>query len=121
LENVELPMYSLPFSSRKRRAGAVKIIAEIGLAERIGFLPARVSGGERQRTAIARALVNDPKVVLADEPTGNVDTETGGRILDILTNLCRTMGIAMLATHDREVAERADRRIRIRNGIIEEI
>ena len=122
LENVELPMYSLPFSSRERRARAVKIITEIGLAERRDFLPTRVSGGERQRTAIARALVNDPKVVLADEPTGNVDTETGGRVLDILTDLCRTMGITMLiATHDREVAERAGRRIRIRNGVIEEI
>lgn len=121
LENVELPMYSLSLSRKERKGRARELLSEVGLAERMNFYPTRVSGGERQRAAIARALVNEPKLVLADEPTGNVDTETGDIILDILTKLCRVRGITMLiATHDKEVTDRADRVIRIRNGLIEE-
>ena len=121
LENVELPMYSLSLSRKERKGRARELLSEVGLVERMNFYPTRVSGGERQRAAIARALANEPKLVLADEPTGNVDTETGDIILDILTKLCRVRGITMLiATHDKEVTARADRVIRIRNGLIEE-
>ena len=122
LENVELPMYSLSLSRKERKGRARELLSEVGLVERMNFYPTHVSGGERQRAAIARALVNEPKLVLADEPTGNVDTETGDIILDILTKLCRVRGITMLiATHDKEVTDRADRVIRIRNGLIEEL
>jgi len=122
LENVELPMYSLSLSRKERKRRARGLLSEVGLVERMNFYPTHVSGGERQRAAIARALVNEPKLVLADEPTGNVDTETGDIILDILTELCRVRGITMLiASHDKEVTERADRVIRIRNGLIEEL
>jgi ABC-type lipoprotein export system ATPase subunit len=121
LENVEIPMYSLLLSRKERKGRARRLLSEVGLEERMNFYPTRVSGGERQRAAIARALANEPKLVLADEPTGNVDTETGDVILDILTQLCRVRGITMLiATHDKEVTDRADRVIRIRNGLIEE-
>ena len=122
LENVELPMYSLSLSRKERKGRARELLSEVGLVERMNFYPTHVSGGERQRAAIARALVNEPKLVLADEPTGNVDTETGDIILDILTKLCRVRGITMLiASHDKEVTDRADRVIRIRNGLIEEL
>ena len=122
MENVELPMYSLSLSRKERKGRARELLSEVGLVERMNFYPTRVSGGERQRAAIARALANEPKLVLADEPTGNVDTETGDIILDILTKLCRVRGITMLiATHDKEVTDRADRVIRIRNGLIEEL
>ncbi len=122
LENVELPMYSLSLSRKERKGRARELLSEVGLVERMNFYPTHVSGGERQRAAIARALANEPKLVLADEPTGNVDTETGDIILDILTKLCRVRGITMLiATHDKEVTDRADRVIRIRNGLIEEL
>ena len=122
MENVELPMYSLSLSRKERKGRARELLSEVGLVERMNFYPTHVSGGERQRAAIARALVNEPKLVLADEPTGNVDTETGDIILDILTKLCRVRGITMLiASHDKEVTDRADRVIRIRNGLIEEL
>lgn len=121
LENVEIPLYSLPLSKKERKDRAMALLSEVGLVERMKFYPSRVSGGERQRAAIARALVNEPRIVLADEPTGNVDTETGDMLLDILTKLCRVRGITMLiATHDKEVTDRAHRVIRIRNGLIEE-
>jgi ABC-type lipoprotein export system ATPase subunit len=121
LENVEIPMYSLSLSRKERKGRARELLSEVGLVERMNFYPTHVSGGERQRAAIARALANEPKLVLADEPTGNVDTKTGDIILDILTKLCRIRGITMLiATHDKEVTDRADRVIRIRNGLIEE-
>ena len=114
-------MYSLSLSRKERKGRARELLSEVGLVERMNFYPTHVSGGERQRAAIARALANEPKLVLADEPTGNVDTKTGDIILDILTKLCRIRGITMLiATHDKEVTDRADRVIRIRNGLIEE-
>ena len=88
LENVELPLLATSMPRKARRDLAVALLKEMGLEDRLHFLPTRVSGGERQRAAIARALVNDPRIVLADEPTGNVDSDTGERILDYLLGLC---------------------------------
>ncbi len=119
-ENVELPMVSLPVSKKARRNKALEILRIMGLAERLNFLPTRVSGGERQRAAIARAIVNNPRMILADEPTGSVDTETGRRILDFLLKQCRDQGTTMLlATHNEEIAAGTDRIIHIKNGLID--
>jgi len=120
LENVELPMFSLPIPNRLRRNKAIALLKEMGLEDRMNFLPTRVSGGERQRAAIARAMINDPQIILADEPTGSVDTVIGNKILDFLVDLCDTKKITMvIATHNHEVAARTKRIIRMRNGLIE--
>ena len=120
LENVELPMFSLPVARSVRRRKAADLLKEMGLEERTHFLPTRVSGGERQRAAIARAMMNDPQLLLADEPTGSVDTVTGNVILDFLVALCRQKKMSMvIATHNHEVAAKTDRILRIRNGRIE--
>ena len=120
LENIELPMYSLSIPRRARREKAVHLLEEMGLEDRMHFLPTRVSGGERQRAAIARAIINDPPIILADEPTGSVDTLIGNRIIDFLLDLCeRKKATVILATHNHEVAGRTRRIIRLRNGRIE--
>jgi putative ABC transport system ATP-binding protein len=120
LENVEIPMHALPLSRKERKKRAEIVLTEMGLAGRMHFLPTRVSGGERQRAAIARAVVNEPRIILADEPTGNLDSETGGMILDVIISRCRQKEATMLlATHDPEVAARADRIIRLRDGLLE--
>lgn len=122
LENTELPMYSLGMSKKAMRAKATEMLVRVGLAERMGFPPTKVSGGERQRAAIARALVNDPAIILADEPTGSVDSETGKAILDHLIHLCRTHGVTMLiATHAREIAAHTDRILEIRDGVLRDV
>lgn len=120
VENVELPMYSLAVPKTERRHKASQMLQAMGLSERMNFLPTKVSGGERQRAAIARALVNEPRIVLADEPTGNVDSREGERILDMLIGLRRDKGVTILiATHNHEIGARADRILRMRNGLLE--
>jgi len=122
LENVELPLYSFPILKQERRKKAIRLLEEMGLEDRMHFLPTRVSGGERQRAAIARAIVNDPQILLADEPTGSVDTVIGNRIIDFLIDLCDQKKVTLiLATHNHEVAARTNRIIRIRNGQVEGI
>jgi len=122
-KNVELPMIFLGVPKRKRAARAEELLTKVGLADRVRHKPNELSGGERQRVAVARALANDPEIILADEPTGNLDTETGGAILDLLKRLSvddhRTV---ILVTHDPEAAQIADRVIRLRDGrVVEEI
>lgn len=120
LENVELPQYPLPIPKRERRERAIHLLEVVGLQDRMNFLPTRVSGGERQRAAIARAIINDPAIILADEPTGSVDTFIGNQIIDFLLALCREKQITMLvATHNHELASRTNRIIRLRNGLVE--
>jgi ABC-type lipoprotein export system ATPase subunit len=121
LENVELPMFSFPGSKKARREKAAGLLLQMGLEERMHSLPTRVSGGERQRAAIARAMINDPEVLLADEPTGSVDTETGNRILDLLIVRCVEKKMTMiLATHNLEIAAKTSRIIRMKNGRLED-
>jgi len=120
LENTELPMYSLGLSRKAMRQKATEMLLRVGLAGRMDFLPTKVSGGERQRAAIARALVNDPAIILADEPTGSVDTETGQAILDYLVDLCHSRGVTMLiATHNQDIAACTDRVLHMRDGLLE--
>jgi putative ABC transport system ATP-binding protein len=99
------------------RARALELLAEVGLAERADHLPAHLSGGEQQRVGIARALSVEPRVVLADEPTGNLDSTTGGEIIDLLANLAAEHGSTVIvATHDASLASRAPRRVTMRDG-----
>lgn len=118
LENVMLPLMPLrrrlPFSLE---AHAMDLLKMVGLAERAGHLPGQLSGGEQQRVAIARALINHPKVLLADEPTGNLDTNSGQRIIDLLLQLNQTIGLTVLmATHNPELAKQTHRILELRDG-----
>ena len=118
-ENVVLPQMiaGTPRSQARSRAG--ELLELVGLAERLDHRPAELSGGEQQRVAIARALANRPAVLLADEPTGNLDGETGRQVIDLLFDLCKTDGSTlMLITHDPALAERCDRRVQLIDGHI---
>jgi putative ABC transport system ATP-binding protein len=118
LENVELPLGYRGVARRERRARAASALDRVGLGARARHLPAELSGGERQRVAIARALVNRPSVILADEPTGNLDTETGDAILDLLLSLKRDGATVVMVTHDPRIGTRGERLITIRDGRI---
>jgi putative ABC transport system ATP-binding protein len=115
VENISVPMEIA--GRRDAMARARQLIAEVGLADRAHHYPSQLSGGEQQRIAIARALANDPPIVLADEPTGNLDSGTGRIILDLLLNVRRTRGATLvLVTHDAELAGLADTRLTLRDG-----
>ena len=119
-ENIEVPMYELPLSGRKRRARANELLGLVGLAQRGNHLPNQLSGGERQRVAIARALANQPAIVLADEPTGNLDSKTTADIMGLLGQLNREQRVTLvIVTHNTEVAAAAQRVITIRDGKIQ--
>jgi putative ABC transport system ATP-binding protein len=116
-ENVQVPMFELGLSARERRARARRLLAAVGLEERERSRPPQLSGGERQRVAIARALANEPPILLADEPTGSLDSEAGRAVLDLLDRLRRERGLTIvLVTHDANVAARADRIVRMLDG-----
>jgi putative ABC transport system ATP-binding protein len=119
-ENVEAAAAPLRLSSAERRARAQELLERVGLGPRAGHLPGQLSGGEQQRVAIARALVNAPRVVLADEPTGNLDSRTGREVLALLRDLGGDGGRTMvLITHDPEIAAGAGRLVRLRDGRVE--
>jgi len=120
LHNVELPLIYGSVSVTARRQTAVEALALVGLANRADHLPSQLSGGQQQRVAIARALVNNPEIILADEPTGNLDTRTSNEIMTIFRTLNTERKITfVLVTHDAEVGDRTDRTILIRDGRIE--
>ncbi|MBY0397934.1 MAG: ABC transporter ATP-binding protein, partial [Thermoleophilia bacterium] len=120
-ENVQVPMFEGPPRSRRERlAKADELLELVGMANRARHRPAKLSVGERQRVALARALANDPHLLLADEPTGNLDSDNAARVLDLLAALQKAKGIAVLiVTHSAEVADRADRVVRMRDGQVE--
>ena len=121
LENVEVPMFELGARRRERRERARRLLELVGLSEREENRPPELSGGERQRVAIARALANDPPILLADEPTGSLDSEAGASVLDLLEGLRRDRGLTvLLVTHDDEVAARADRVVRMLDGAVDQ-
>nr|BAL59415.1 ABC transport system protein [Candidatus Acetothermum autotrophicum] len=116
LENVELPLFFQGVPRAERRARAAELLRKVGLEGRMHHKPAQLSGGERQRVAVARALANDPEIILADEPTGNLDSESGEAILELLAQLHREGKTIILVTHNPEAAAYAQRIVRIRDG-----
>jgi putative ABC transport system ATP-binding protein len=120
VENVELPLLVSGVRLREARKRALESLAQVGLAHRANHRPAELSGGERQRTTIARALVNRPALVWADEPTGDLDSETADEIMDVMVALNREQGLTfILVTHDRRVGARCSRIVRMRDGLVE--
>lgn len=120
LENVMLPMLANGVEENVARARAMKLLRAANVAHRASHHPGEMSGGEQQRTAVARALANNPDILLADEPTGSLDPHNAGAVFDLLLDLARKNKMAMLfVTHDMNLAQRADRRITINNGIVE--
>ena len=118
LDNVELPLLYTGASKRRQRAQAA--LEAVGLGDRTRHRPAQMSGGEQQRVAIARALVNEPAIILADEPTGNLDSKTGSEVLEILTMLHRERGLTLVVvTHDPQVAARTERIVHLLDGRVE--
>lgn len=121
LENVMIPQLISGISKVKAREEAMKLLSEMGLAHRVHHRPARLSGGEQQRVAIARALANHPVILLADEPTGNLDPQTSAEVFDVLLNRVRSAGIgAIIATHNMELAQKMDRILIMNNGQLQE-
>lgn len=119
IENVQLPMLGMGLSVSRRRRRAAELLEAVGLKHRFDHLPAKLSGGERQRVAIARSLANDPPILLADEPTGNLDSENAGMVMDLLDRIHHERaGVLVLVTHDPAVAAHATRQIEMKDGRI---
>jgi putative ABC transport system ATP-binding protein len=119
LENVALPLVYAGWSNKDRIARAQEVMAMVGLKERMNHKPNELSGGQRQRVAIARALVNNPSIILADEPTGNLDTKTSYDIMDIFEQINKKGNTVILVTHEEDIAKHARRVMRLRDGLIE--
>lgn len=119
LHNVEIPLIYAGLKSKQRRNLAMKVLESVGLGDRVKHKPSEISGGEKQRAAIARALVNNPLIILADEPTGNLDTKTGEEIMKIFYELHQQGHTVIIVTHEAEVARHARRIIHLRDGLIE--
>lgn len=120
-ENIQLPLYYLGWDPEESAGRARELARRLGLGERLRHRPMELSGGQQQRVAIARALANDPSLILADEPTGNVDSATGAEILRLLTGLNRQGKTIIMVTHEAEIAAYAGRRLYMRDGVVERI
>ncbi len=119
LENVVTPTIFQGMNENERKEKAKKVLFSVGLKERIFHRPSELSGGEKQRVAIARALINNPEIIVADEPTGNVDSKTGEKIMRIIQNLNKEGKTIIVVTHDTELTNYANRIIKIKDGVIE--
>ena len=119
LHNVELPLMYAGIEREQRKEMARKALQKVGLEERMGHKPSEMSGGQRQRVAIARALVNNPEIILADEPTGNLDSKTGEEIMVMFDELHKEGNTIILITHERDIAEHSERIILLKDGLIQ--
>lgn len=119
LENVALPMIYAGASKTERTERAKQVLTDVGLADRMDHKPNQLSGGQRQRVAVGRALVNKPSIILADEPTGNLDSKTSLEIMNLFNDIHKAGNTVILVTHEEEIAENAHRIIRLRDGMIE--
>ena len=119
LANVELPLIYAGIKAFDRKERALEVLDKVGLGDRVDHKPNELSGGQRQRVAIARALVNSPSILLADEPTGNLDTKTGDEIMLLFEELYRAGNTIILVTHENEIAEYSRRIVRLRDGLVE--
>ena len=120
LDNVSLPLIYAGVRKKERHAKAMVALEKVGLADRATFKPTQLSGGQKQRVAIARAMVNSPKLLLADEPTGALDSKSGKQIMELFRQLNNEGVTVVMITHDRQVAEQADRIVHIIDGVISE-
>ena len=119
LDNVALPMVYAGFSKKDRIARATEVLTDVGLADRMDHKPNQLSGGQRQRVAVGRALVNKPSIILADEPTGNLDSKTGIEIMKLFGDIHAAGNTVIMVTHEEDIAAHAKRVIRLRDGVIE--
>ncbi|MDG4714335.1 MULTISPECIES: ABC transporter ATP-binding protein [Winogradskyella] len=119
LDNVALPMVYAGMSKKDREARATEVLTDVGLADRMDHKPNQLSGGQRQRVAVGRALVNKPSIILADEPTGNLDSKTGTEIMALFDQIHAAGNTVIMVTHEEDIAAHAKRVIRLRDGIIE--
>jgi putative ABC transport system ATP-binding protein len=119
LRNVELPLIYAGIDTETREQRAAEVLADVGLGDRIHHKPNELSGGQRQRVAVARALVNRPSIILADEPTGNLDSKTGEEIMTLFEDLYQRGNTIILVTHERDIAAHARRTVHLRDGLIE--
>ncbi|MAZ26511.1 MAG: macrolide ABC transporter ATP-binding protein [Cytophagaceae bacterium] len=119
LDNVALPMVYAGYSKTERHARATEVLTSVGLADRMDHKPNQLSGGQRQRVAVGRALVNKPSIILADEPTGNLDSKTSVEIMNLFDEIHAAGNTVILVTHEEDIAEHAHRIIRLRDGLIE--
>jgi putative ABC transport system ATP-binding protein len=119
LQNVELPLVYAGFTPSARREKAIQTLQNVGLGERMSHKPNELSGGQRQRVAIARALVNNPAIILADEPTGNLDSKTGEEIMQLFEELYDQGNTIIVVTHEEDIARHARRIVRLRDGLVE--
>lgn len=119
LDNVALPLVYAGFSRKERNEKATSTLISVGLADRMDHKPNELSGGQRQRVAIARALVNTPSIILADEPTGNLDTKTSVEIMQLIEEIHQQGNTVVVVTHEEDIARRAKRIVRLRDGLIE--
>ena len=119
LDNVALPLIYAGWNKKDRIERAEEVLGMVGLADRMTHRPNQLSGGQRQRVAVARALVNNPSLILADEPTGNLDSKTSEEIMELIANIHANGNTIVLVTHEEEIAERAKRLVRLRDGLVE--
>jgi putative ABC transport system ATP-binding protein len=118
-ENIEVPLLFARVSSRRRRQRVTEVLARVGLSDKTNNKPTELSGGEMQRVAIARALANEPEILLADEPTGNLDTASGSQIIDTFVELWQSGKTIIIISHDQSIAKRAQRIVKLKDGLVE--